>query len=70
MIKYLLYGAFNEKTSVKHSINVNDDRDDYDNDDNKGEGHLDFQLYFLICLSPKSVSGKNLVHGHIWCSFI
>lgn len=29
-----------------------------------------FNYYLLIGLGPKSVSGKNLVRGHIWCSVI
>ena len=67
-------GDFNEKITVKHSINVNNDWDDYDNDDDEGNIHgatyTNFQLYVLICLVPQSVSGKNLLHGHIWCSVI
>ena len=32
-------GDFNEKITVKHSINVNNDWDDYDNDDDEGNIH-------------------------------
>lgn len=63
MAIFLLRGHFNEQMPVKHSINVNYGWNNYDNPENKGNSqkatNKDFQLYQLICLGPRRLTGEG-----------